>query len=60
VTLTLAEADRLWGRKHQELLLEFQGMLSSQAEFYEKQLVEVGAHTGELISQLGTDGPGRD
>ncbi len=27
MTLTLAEADRLWARKHQELLQEFEGMM---------------------------------
>ena len=37
VTLTLAEAERLWAQKH-EKLEEFGGMLSSQAEQYEEQL----------------------
>jgi hypothetical protein len=43
ITLTLAEAERLWAGKHQALMKEFEGMMSSQAEFYEKQVLSVGA-----------------
>ena len=40
MTLTLAEAERLWANKHAELLKEFGGNLASQAERHEEQLVE--------------------
>ena len=39
ITLTLAEDERLWAGKHQALLKEFEGMMSSQAEFYETQVL---------------------
>ena len=38
VILTLAESERLLARKHQELLQEFEGTLSSQGTHYEQQL----------------------
>ena len=43
VTCTLAEAERLWARKHQQLLQEFEVMMASQAEFYEQQFDNVSA-----------------
>ena len=48
VTLTFSEAERLWSHKHQALLHEFQGILSSQAEYYEEQFSEATGHMNEL------------
>ena len=36
VTLTLAEPERLWGRKHADLLKEFGVMMASRGEYYEQ------------------------
>ena len=38
VTLTLAAAERLWARERQELLQEFEGMVSFLGTHYEQQL----------------------
>ena len=43
VTLTLAEAERLWAQKHEKLVQDFGGMLASQADQYENKLVQVSA-----------------
>ena len=43
VTLTLAEAERLWAGKHQLLLQEFGDMMVAQASQYEEQLAQAFA-----------------
>ena len=55
VTLSLAEAERLWATKHEQLVEEFGVMLESQANHYEKKLMEAGERTGELLSRRGAD-----
>jgi hypothetical protein len=43
VTLTPAEAERLWAGKHQLLLQEFGDMMAAQASQYEEQLAQAFA-----------------
>lgn len=54
VTLTLPEAERLWAGKHQELLAEFESMLTSQAEYYENKFGQVSAHTHEMFDRVAS------
>jgi hypothetical protein len=51
VTLTLAEADRLWARKHQELLQEFEVMMESQAKLYEEKVRKARTMMNEICER---------
>jgi len=42
---------------HQELLTEFESMLTSQAEYYEDKFGQVSTRTHEMFSRLGSQGP---